>query len=90
MTVKDPADLAWFVRHRLSTMLGQESTEILSEKKKHTSGNGHCAENHESHYQTRLETFKRQTGQCLAIPLKEYRRKKIKVPGWLLVHSIRL
>ena len=34
MTVKDPASLAWFVRCKLLTLLGQELTEILSENKK--------------------------------------------------------
>ena len=33
MTIKDPANLMWFIHHRLSTLLGQESTEILSENK---------------------------------------------------------
>ena len=31
---KDPTDLAWFVRHRLSTLLGQELTKTMSENKK--------------------------------------------------------
>ena len=58
MTVKDPAGLAWFVCHRLLMPLGREFAEILSENKKnHGSGNGYCAENHESHYQTRLGTL---------------------------------
>ena len=34
VTVKDPSGLAWFVRNRLSMLLGQELTEILSENKK--------------------------------------------------------
>ena len=33
MTVKDLVGLAWFVRHRLLTLLGQELTEILYEIK---------------------------------------------------------
>ena len=33
MTVKYPAGLAWFLRHSLLTLLGQELIEILSEKK---------------------------------------------------------
>ena len=31
---KDPADFAWFVRHKLLMLLGQELTKLLSEKKK--------------------------------------------------------
>ena len=34
MTVKDPADLVWFIHHRLLMLLGKEFTEILSENKK--------------------------------------------------------
>jgi hypothetical protein len=71
MTVKDPAGLMWFVRHRLLMLLGQELIKILSENKTNQgSGNGYCAENHESHYQTRLGSFKRQTGQPLTVALK--------------------
>ena len=33
MTVKDPANLALFVHHKLLTLLGEELPEILSEKK---------------------------------------------------------
>ena len=36
----------------------------------------YCAENHESHYQTRLGTFKRQTGQHISDTLKENVKKK--------------
>jgi hypothetical protein len=35
------------------------------------SGNGYCAENHGLHYQTRLGTFKQQTGQWLSAKIKE-------------------
>ena len=62
-------------------VINAELTEILSENKQknHGLGNGYCAENHESHNQARLGTFKRQTGPCLTIALKE-NRKKIKMP----------
>jgi len=81
VTIKDPAGLAWFGRNMLLTLLGKELTEILSEKKtteNHGFGPGYCAENHESNYQTRLGAFKRRTGQCLTVPLKENRGKNQK------------
>ena len=36
---KQSSRLTWFVHHRLLKLLGQELTEILSEKKNHSSGN---------------------------------------------------
>jgi hypothetical protein len=35
-----PCSYAWFICHRLLMLLGHELTEILSENKKHGSGNG--------------------------------------------------
>ena len=43
--------------------------------KNNGSGNGYYAKNHESHYQIRLGTFKRQTGQRLTVALNETRGK---------------
>ena len=36
MTIKDPASLTWFIRHRLLMLLGQELTKILTKNKKIT------------------------------------------------------
>ena len=74
MTVKDPAGLAWFIRYRLLMLLGQELTEILSEKKNHCSGIKHCTEDHESHYQTRLGTWGFQTTN-MATPYRCIKKK---------------
>ena len=76
MTVIDPAGLTGIVRHRLLTLFGQVLTEILSKNKQtnHGSRNGYCAENHESHCQARLGTFKRKIGQHLTVALKENRK----------------
>ena len=47
-------------------------------QRNHGLGIWYRAENHESHYQTRLGAIKRQRGQCLTVALKENRKKKLR------------
>jgi hypothetical protein len=72
VTVQDPAGLAWFVHHRLLTLLGQKLTEILSENKKIMAWEMDIAPRNMSHIinqDLELGAFKQQTGQHFTIAL---------------------
>ena len=72
MTVTDLAGLVWVICHRLLQLLGQESTENLSQKKSKKSWEMNIAP------RTMSCIIKQDLGQRLTFALKEDRKKNIK------------